>query len=78
MDAAEFEAAIRRELDLRDQRLRARLFHPGTFTEATELCVQGILGAAGIPDTTDQGKKLRRVRRARAADEAEAFGEGAP
>jgi hypothetical protein len=73
MDAEAFEALVRAELALRDQRISARAFHPDQRAEADEIFVRQVKSAAGHGGLADAGKRLSKARRARQAYEARAF-----
>ena len=74
MDAAEFEALVRAEVALRDQRIASRAFHPTQRLEADEAFIAAVMTAAGLGGLADGGKKLRRSRAARKQDEDRVFG----
>jgi len=73
MDAEAFEALVRAELALRDQRIDARRFHPDQRTEANEMFVRAVKTAAGHGGLADTGKTLVKARRSRQRDEDRAF-----
>jgi len=73
MDAESFEALLRAEVALRDQRIASRAFHPTQRLEADEAFVAAIMTAAGCGGPADGGRKLKTARRARQRDEDRAF-----
>jgi hypothetical protein len=73
MNAEEFEALLRAELALRDQRIDARRFHPDQRTEADEMFVRAVKTAAGHGGLADTGKTLAKARRSRQRAEDQAF-----
>lgn len=75
MSPDEFEALLRRELQQRDTRRRARLGDPEAQAEADQLLVNAVMTAAGHAEPEDSERVLTKARRARRRNEDAAFGE---